>query len=171
MQGGGDFFPQARQRGDLAAIERRLQVGHRLDAQFLCELHGALGPDAGNLHQLERRFGHPRAALLDHRQLAGAEILADLGADALADAVDLLDAPLCVHNLDRLVVVLDARRRVAVISHTIAVFAEQLHRVGELAQDACDFAILHPPALASSRALKKIASNMGSVSLRVKVFC
>ncbi len=135
------------------------------------ELHCSLWADAGNLHQLERRLGHARSAFFDHRELASAEILVDLGADALADAVDLLDAAFLGHDLDRLVVVLDARRRVAVIRHAIAVLAEQLHGVGELAQDAGDFAILHVTPGASSRALAKIASNMGTVSLRVKVFC
>src|SRR6266851_5696393 len=166
----GDFLAQAWQRGNLAAVQRRLQIGHGLNVEFLRELHCSLWADAGNLHQLERRFGHARAAFLDHRQLAGAEILSDLGPDALADAVDLFDPALLGHDLDWLVVVLDARRRVAVVGHAIAVFAEQLHRIGELAQDAGDFAIFHSPALASSRALEKIASNIGSVSLRVRVF-
>ena len=51
---------------------------------------------------------------------------------------------------------------------TRKVFAEELHRVGELANDARHLAVPHR---ASLRARAKMVSNIGTVSLRVNVFC
>ena len=101
------------------------------------------GSDARDLHQAQRGLGNARPTLLDRRQRARVQVLEDLGADGLADAVDLLDAVLGSHDLDRLVVVLDARGGVAIVGDAIAVLAEKLHAVGELAQHAGDLAVLH----------------------------
>ena len=81
--------------------------------------------------------------------------------------MDLFDAAFLGHDLNSFVVVLDASRGVAIVRHPIAVFAQKLHRVGELAQHVSDLAVLH----ASSRARAKMASNIGTVNLRVNVFC
>ncbi len=144
-----------------------MQIGNGLHAELLRELHRSLGADARYLHQLQRRLGDARPALLDHCEFACAQVFADFGTDALADPVDLFDAAFFGHDLNGFVVMLDARGGVAIVRHPIAVFAQKFHRVGELAQDAGDLTVLH----ASSRARAKMASNMGTVNLRVKVFC
>ena len=166
--GGRHLRAQPRQRRHLAAIQRFLEIVDGLHAQLLRELHGPLGSDAGDLHQHERCLGYARSSLLERPELAGAQILANLGPDALADAVDLLDAAFGSHDLDRFVMVLDARRRVAVVGDAIAVLTEQLHSVSELAQTPATSRFL--TATRSARAAK-MASNIGTVSLRVKVFC
>ena len=87
------------------------------------------------------------------------------------DAVDLFAPALLGHDFDRFVVVLYAGGRVTIVRHPIAVFAEQLHGVGELAQHAGHFSVLHTLVFSSARARAKMASNIGTVSLRVNVFC
>jgi hypothetical protein len=57
--------------------------------------------------------------------------------------VDLAQPTLSGHGLDGLGKVLDARGGVAVAGDAVAVFAQQLHRVGELVEDGRDFPIPH----------------------------
>ena len=76
---------------------------------------------------MQRRFRDARPALLQHAELARTQVFANLGADALADAVDLLDAPLVGHHFDGFVVVLDACGGVTIVGHPVAILAQQLH--------------------------------------------
>ena len=148
-----------------------MQVGHGLDVELLGELHRSLGTDARDFHETQGRLGYARSALLDGGELTRVEVFDNLGADRFANPVQLLDTPLVGHDFDWLVMVLDTSGGVAIVRHAVAVLAQQLHRVRKLVERGRDFSILHPTCCASVRARRKIASNIGTVSLRVNVFC
>ena len=141
--GAGGLLAESRQRRDLARFERRLQVRHRIDVELTRELQRAFGPDARDVHQHQRRRRDLAAPLFEGFESTRLDVFGDLRPDALADAVDLGDSAVGGHRFDRLAVMLDPRRGIPITGDPVPILAEQLHRVGQLANDRRHLAVFH----------------------------
>ena len=133
--------PEAAQLPDRARLERRPQRVQRVDAELVVELAGALGPEAGQAHELDQARRELRPQLHEGRDVARLVERAQLLLERLADAGDGRHATLARHGDDRDGGLAHGLGRVAVGDHPVGDRAVELVEVAELVERGGDLGV------------------------------
>ena len=139
------FGAESLQRGDRALFERVLEVGHAVHLEFLVEQLDPLGTETRDAQQVEQPRRNRGDELLALGQGARRDERRDLLRDAAADPRQVRQVELPTrHELrNRIGVIGDGARRIAIRAHLERIARRDFQQVGDVAEETGDFGVLH----------------------------
>jgi len=133
----------ARKFAQLLVAAELLQFVHRCDAEVLEQQCDALWSEPLNFQELERHGREFQQQLIAFVEAAAlVDVLQD-GGQAFSDARNVGDLPFRIreNSGDALGITFDRGSAVAITADAETVFARDLHQIGGLIEDSCEFAI------------------------------
>ena len=139
------FSPKPLSACTWSASQAARSIVERRDAELLVQRGRLLRAQPGNADQRQHAAGNLRPQLLEHRDRAGVEQLADLLGQVLADAFDVGQVAVRIGRDvgERLGQVADPPRRVAIGPHAKRIGVLELEQVGDFVEGGGDVAVVH----------------------------
>src|ERR1041385_7360275 len=136
---------EARQLGDLARLERSFEIRDAVHFQLVVEQLHTLGPQVRDAKQVEQPRRNRGDELLALWQRAGLHERGDFLCDAAADAgqVGEVELPTAHQLVHRVGMICDRSGGVAIRPYLERIACRDFQEVGDLAEQAGDFGVLH----------------------------